>query len=269
MASWLSFGECRVQAMSGSYHIINTAEARLLGKQASGLIEAGQIVLARDLLTTVLEERTPFAKLRCIGEPIGAGPMREVNAFLALVAEDRTEGGWVIIASGLKGQLDRDLPGAFARCRGHIIAADVWYAADILGEGVIGEALVTHFQPALEQLTPWREDPNAWVRRAVGVAVHFWAKRSRGAPEEEAKAESLLSLLEPMFWDWDMTVVKGVGWGLKTLGRYYPELAADWLVQTVGSGERRHRALMLRKALTYLSDEQRARVVGSDTAGIL
>jgi hypothetical protein len=47
-----------------------------------------------------------------------------------------------------------------------------------------------------------------------------------------------------------------VGWGLKTLGRYYPDLMADWLAQQVG---RRHRALMLRKALTYLSDAQRAR----------
>jgi hypothetical protein len=193
--------------------------------------------------------------------------MQEVNDFLALVAEGRTEGGWVIIASGLKGQLDRDPPGTFARCRGHIITADVWYAADILGEGVIGEALVTQFHPALEQLIPWREDPNSWVRRAVGVAVHFWAKRSRGAPERAPEAQALLSLLEPMFWEWDLTVVKGVGWGLKTLGRYYPELVTNWLVQTIGSRDRRHRALMVRKALTYLSDEQRARVMVRATAG--
>jgi hypothetical protein len=35
---------------------------------------------------------------------------------------------------------------------------------------------------------------------------------------------------------------------------------ADWLAQEVIPSERRHRTLMLRKALTYLSDEQRARV---------
>jgi 3-methyladenine DNA glycosylase AlkD len=254
--------------MSGSEHIINTQEARLLGKQASGLIAAGQTILALDLLTTVLAERTPFAKLRRIGEPIGAGPVREVDAFLDLVAEGRTEGGWVIIASGLKAQLGRDLPGAFVRCRRHIIAADVWYGCDILGEGVVGEALVAHFEPALEQLSPWREDANPWIRRAVGVAVHFWAKRSRGASGQLSRAEALLSLLEPMFWEWDMTVVKGVGWGFKTLGRYYPRMVADWLVQTVVADERRHRALMLHKALSYLPDEQRARVVGQDVSGL-
>jgi hypothetical protein len=64
-----------------------------------------------------------------------------------------------------------------------------------------------------------------------------------------------------MFEEWDMRAVKGVGWGLKTLGRYYPDLVADWLATEVVAGERRHRALMLRKALTYLSETQRQRVL--------
>ena len=66
-----------------------------------------------------------------------------------------------------------------------------------------------------------------------------------------------------MFGEWDMIAVKGVGWGLKTMGRYYPDLMADWLAQRVVPAQRRHRALMLRKALTYLSDEQCARALGS------
>jgi hypothetical protein len=241
---------------------VRSKEASELGKRIAGLVEVGQIVPAHELLVPVLAERTPFAMLRRIGGPIGAGPLSQVNAFLGLVAAGRTEGGWVIIASALKVQLDRDLAGAFARCRSHIIDANVWYAADTLGEGVTGEALVSHFEPALDQLCPWRKDPNPWVRRAVGVAAHFWAKRSRGAPEQAPKAETLLAMLEPMFWEWDMIAVTGVGWGLKTLGRYYPELVAGWLAQVVGSSGRSHRALMLRKALTYLSDEQRAQIVG-------
>jgi len=159
-------------------------------------------------------------------------------------------------------QLDRDSVDAFARCREYIIAADVWYAADILGERVPGPALVADLQPALDLLAPWREDANRWVRRTVGVAVHFWAKRSRGAAEHTAQAEALLALLEPMFEEWDMDAVKGVGWGLKTLGRHYPDRVADWVAQQVVHRQRRHRALMLRKALTYLSDEQRARATG-------
>ena len=62
-----------------------------------------------------------------------------------------------------------------------------------------------------------------------------------------------------MFEEWEMDAVKGIGWGLKTLGRHYPDLVADWLAQQVVPGQRRHRTLMLRKPLTYLSDEQCAR----------
>jgi hypothetical protein len=57
-----------------------------------------------------------------------------------------------------------------------------------------------------------------------------------------------------------MDAVKGIGWGLKTLGRHYPRLVADWLVDRLAEGGR-HRALVLRKALTYLPDDERERVV--------
>jgi 3-methyladenine DNA glycosylase AlkD len=248
---------------------MKTKEARELGKRIAGLVQAGQVEQAYALLSPVLAKRTPFAMLRRIGEPVGAGPLEEAspeydrraNAFLNRIAADKTEGGWVVIAKVLEGQLARDLAGAFGRCRSFIIVADIWYAADTLGEGVVGQALVTGFQPSLDLLAPWREDANRWVRRAVGTGVHFWAKRSRGAAEHTARAEALLTFLEPMFEEWEMDAVKGVGWGLKTLGKRYPDLVADWVAEQVG---RRHRALMLRKALTYLSDKQRARATARD-----
>jgi 3-methyladenine DNA glycosylase AlkD len=243
---------------------VKTKEARELGKGIAALVQAGRIVEAYERLAPVLAERTKFDILRRIGEPIGAGPREEVDAFLHLIADDRTEGGWVVIAEALQQTLDRDLPGTLARCRDFIIAADIWYAADTFGEGVVGQALVTQLQPTLDPLSPWREDPNPWVRRAVGTSVHFWAKRSRGATEHAPQAKVLLAFLEPMFEEWDMIAVKGVGWGLKTMGRHYPELVTDWLAEQVVPSKRRFRALMLRKALTHLSDEQRARLTGNN-----
>jgi len=245
-------------------------EATELGERIAALVQAGQIAQAHDLLAPVLAERTPFRLLGRIGKAVGAGPLEEdhpehsqrMSAFLDHVAAAGSEGGWVVIGCALGQQLDRDLAGAFARCRGFVVAADVWYGADILGERVPGPALVANFRPALALLAPWREDPNRWVRRTVGVTAHFWAKRSRGAAEHAAQAKALLAFLEPMFGEWEMDAVKGVGWGLKTLGRHYPDLMAEWLAQEILSRQRRYRALMLRKALTYLSDEQRARATG-------
>lgn len=236
-------------------------EADELGKRIAALVQARQPAEAYGLLAPVLAGRTPFPILGRIGQAVGAGPLEPVNAFLEHMAAERTEGGWVVIGGALGRQLDRDLKGALDRSRA-FVAADVWYATDILGERVPGPALVADFNPALALLAPWRQDPNRWVRRTVGVAVHFWAKRSRGAAEHMAQAGSLLAFLEPMFEEWDLDAVKGVGWGLKTLGRGYPDLVADWLAGQVVRHGRRPRALMLRKALTYLSDEQRARATG-------
>ena len=242
-------------------------EAQDLGGRIAALVKAGRLTDAYALLLPVLQTRTPFPLLRRIGAPVGEGPMEEVNAFLERIVAGRTEGGWVVIASALERQLPRDLPGAFARCRRFVMSGDVWYAADILGEGVAGEALVAQFRPALEQLTPWRDDANAWIRRVVGVSAHFWAKRSRGSAELVPEAVALLDLLEPMFEEWDMRAFKGVGWGLKTLGRTYPELVTEWLANQVVPSQRHHRALMQRKALTFLTEEQRTHALGQSPTG--
>jgi 3-methyladenine DNA glycosylase AlkD len=240
---------------------VKTQEARELGKAVATLVQAERTEDAYALLSPVLAQRTPFRLLRVIGDAVGAGPLATTHVFLDRVALDRTEGGWVVIASALAQHLDRDRSYTFSRCREFIIAADVWYATDIMGEDVLGVALVTDFEPSLAHLVPWRSDANAWVRRAVGTSVHYWAKRSRGDPDEATQAEALLSFLEPMFEERDMVAVKGVGWGLKTMGKHYPDLLEDWLARQVVSGDRRYRALMLRKALTYLSEEQRERVL--------
>lgn len=237
---------------------MNAKEATSLGFEVGGLIQAGRIAEAHQRLRPILGSRTPFATLDRIGAEIGKGELLLVNEFLEQIAANKTMGGWAIIGSALRQQLEGDLPGAFERCRSFVIAGDVWYATDILGERVPGPALVQYFEPALSSLAAWRVDQNRWVRRTVGVSAHFWAKRSRGAAEKAEQAEELLAFLEPMFDERDMDAIKGIGWGLKTLGRYYPDLTSEWLMRQVALQP--YRALMLRKALTYLPPEQRVRV---------
>jgi len=235
---------------------MKTKQAIETGTQITDLVAGGEPERAYALLSPVLKKRTPFDKLRLIGWPIGAAPQACTDPFINRIAADRTEGGWVIIASILEKQLGRDLPGTLSRCRENMLAGDVWYCCDILAEGVAGSALVSRFDEALERLKPWRTNENYWVRRAFGVGAHYWAKRSQGA--EPQKAAELLQLLEPMFEERVMEAVKGIGWGLKTLGRYYPDLISDWLTVQVLQEKRPHRKIILRKACTYLPDEQRA-----------
>jgi hypothetical protein len=234
-------------------------EARDLGDRLAGLVDNRQLEEAFNLLSPALAARTPFRLLDATGERLGNGPRDAVCLLLEQVAEQRTMGGWVVIASALRRQMPGNLPGALERCWKFIIYADVWYATDIFGERLPGPALWAYFEPSLRLLAPWREDPNRWVRRSVGVAVHYWAKQARGAAQYQPQVRALLEFLAPLFTETQADAVKGVGWGLKTLGKTYPELAAGWLAEQVG---RPHRQLMLRKATTYLPVELRQRITG-------
>jgi len=72
----------------------------------------------------------------------------------------------------------------------------------------------------------------------------------------------LLAFLEPAFEEQNLDAIKGIGWGLEGLGKYYPDLVARWLRNQLVQHRRRPRALMLRKAHTYLSKEARAQASG-------
>jgi hypothetical protein len=227
-------------------------EAREIGNSIAGLVTTRQYNIGTRVLSPILAEKTPFRLLDVIGAQIGNASFREVNPFLDRIAGESTMGGWIVIASALRQELSVDLPVVFNLCCQYVESADVWYATDSFGERVPGPALVTYFDQAITQISPWRDNPNRWIRRMVGVAVHYWAKQAHGDRIYLEKVNSLLDLLEPMFTERNQDAIKGVGWGLKTLGKFYPDIMADWLTRQI---DRPHRTLMLRKAGKYLPPE--------------
>lgn len=233
-------------------------EADALGRQVAALLSAGETAEASRILVPILEQRVPFDRLGRIGVIVGKLPAEHLYLWLEQIGAIRAEGSWVVIGSALSQHIEQDIETTIQQTRRYIVMADIWYGADIFAERVPGPALVTHFQQGLELLEAWLLDENHWVRRAVGVSTHFWAKRSRGDPGKCAQATDLLDFVEPLFGEWQMDAAKGIGWGLKTLGRYYPVLTADWLISQVS---RRHRSVVLRKAIAYLPPEERTRVL--------
>ena len=67
---------------------------------------------------------------------------------------------------------------------------------------------------------------NRWIRRAVGVAVHFIAKRRGDAVDE---MQQLLDLLASAITEPNRDTAKGICRGLKTIGRYQPKLPTRYL----------------------------------------
>lgn len=120
-------------------------EAHQLGAEIAALVQDGQIEAGYARLDPVLSKRTPFPMLERIGALTGKLSLEAGRNFAARIAADKTEGGWVVIGGILREQIERDLQGTFGACKSHIIAADIWYGADILGERIPGLALVNDF----------------------------------------------------------------------------------------------------------------------------
>lgn len=239
---------------------MDTTQTRKIAGEITQLLRKGETDEAYILLSPILADRIPFRLLDIIGERIGMVQDPSVDRLIKRIIAGRTEGGWVVIASAYNVRCPQEPQAVFDHSRQVILQADVWFATDIFGERVTGPALVSDFDQALLLLDPWRFDQDRWVRRCVGVSAHLWAKRVKGAPDRKEQAGALLTFLEPMFTEWEMDAVKGVAWGLKTLGRYYPDLVTNWLIEEILPQHPTYRAHMLRKTCLFLTDEQKAAV---------
>ncbi len=234
-------------------------EARELAEKCLELLAAGQEEAAPEALASLLCAKVPFPILDLVGKTLGENGKQEQQRLLALfdrLVQTGAMGAYVIVGQGLIAVNDVDLRLSFARAREYIVRGDAWYVADIIGERPLGHGLPTHFDEAVGLLEGFTGDANHWARRSVGVAVHFFAKRVRDAP---VRIRRLLALLAPLIEEQDTAALKGIGWGLKTIGRYYPDLLVPFLRRELAT--KRPRRLLLRKATTYLDEAVREEIL--------
>ncbi len=232
-------------------------EVTRISQECLSLIENSLIVEAVKTVEPVLQQKIPFLLLDHAGEVLGGliiGKPRDLITFLDRIEATKAMGGYVVIGSVLNGFIEHDLTTALGKSKEYISKGRTWYVADIIGERVPGQALVKRFDEAFPILETFLREPDLWVKRSVGVAAHFFAKRVRG---DAGKAKRVIDLLSPCFEEKDTRIVKGIGWGLKTLGRYYPDLVVDFLKCQQG---RKPSSLLMKKAITYLSPEKRAEI---------
>lgn len=216
-------------------------------------IENGKINSVWDKLLPVLNERTSFKMLDIIGRKIGERILSFRSKYLEffdLLSVKKLMGGYVVIAQALIFLLPENCSECFEKVRKYLIEGDEWYVCDIFGERVLGYAIINHYEKTRTMFQEFVCDDNHWVRRSVGVAAHLFAKRCRGDKRDDKKAAEILELLTPQICERDIRIIKGIGWGLKTLGRYYPELLVPHIKTQIGS--KRVSAVIIRKCTTYL-----------------
>ena len=235
---------------------ISNAQMRLLAQQVANLIlENKDCRKVIEILKPILDFKCPFSKLDLLGKEIGqaAATANGIQKQQFLKAFDKiieygAMGSFVIVSQALTPLLERNFEKVLEKSREYIIKGDKWYVCDIIGERSLGQALVNHFDKTLPWLQKFLEDKSKWVKRSVGVAIHLFSKRVRDAPK---KANKLLNLVEPYIEETQVDVVKGIGWGLKTIGKHHPGILEAFLEEQI-KAHRKISKVMMKKARTYL-----------------
>jgi 3-methyladenine DNA glycosylase AlkD len=231
-----------------------------LAKEFQSQTQKNHYEKAAEVLKPLLNAKCSFSKLDLLGTLIGDKAKDEPAKFLRAfdcIIDSQAMGGFVIVSEALVSFLDTDFETVMQKSREYIIKGATWYVCDIIGERSLGKATVKHFERTLPFLKNFLEDENKWVRRSAGIAVHFFAKRVQDDPK---KAKILLELLAPHIEEKQVDVVKGIGWGLKTIGKNYPDVSVPFLVEQLRAKKKLSK-LMLRKALKYLPADNRAEVL--------
>lgn len=242
---------------------VTRREIEELAEDVVDLILSGNSEAALKKLKPVLDVKCPFTFLDALGKRIGQAGTDPEKFFETSdrIVDYNAMGGFVIVGQALIHFLPGSFDKVMEKSREYIIKGDTWYVCDIIGERSLGQALVICFDEALPWLKRFLEDDNKWVKRSVGVSIHFFSKRVLDQPE---RTKMLLDLVEPYIEERQADVVKGIGWGLKTIGRHHPDILVQFLREQMKS-EKKISKLMMRKAVTYLGEDERMEIEGHVT----
>lgn len=224
-------------------------DADAVASKAEALIRDGELEKACDILDPLAFGRTKFPILDRAGMRLGQASLRNAVFLEALdrMISRGSIGYYVIVGSALAQRLGSNMVTCLEKTAEYIIKAENWAKCDSIAERVWGEALVCNFPQAYKYLVRMRDHDNRWIRRAIGVAVHYFTKRK---PTATAELRKLLVLLAPELGEREYDAIKGIGWGLKTIGKYQPKLLTKFLENHVKQVH--PTKLMLKKATTYL-----------------
>jgi hypothetical protein len=133
-------------------------------------------------------------------------------------------GGNTMVGMILQLRLSKHFKQSINKAVDYIIFGNEWYVCDIIGERVMGYALLTDPEKTVPVLKKFARHSDKWIVRSVGVATHFAIKKGLNAKYAEEMFELLISLSGAT----DFHTKKGVGWAAKTIAKFHPEIVAKY-----------------------------------------
>lgn len=181
----------------------------------------GSAALAAWLVENLLCHRVKFPLLELTAVHLNEFmPRHEQSVFVTKLFGRPEHGSSVVIGKLLQLWLPDALPSAFMVAGQAITSGSTWFHCDHIGERVYGHGLLHHYEAALPLLTKTLHSGDEWNQRAVGVAAHYATKKGLNAERVTAVLTLLLTKADSKAYE----VQRGVGWGLKTIAKFHPEL---------------------------------------------
>lgn len=179
---------------------------------------------------TVLHEELLKKKVRF---PLLEYAAREIAGFLPEpdqlpvtdhIVELKEIGSQVLAGIILQQRLSVDFEQSIAKACEYIRFGDQWYVCDIIGERVLGYALLSTPEKTIPLLRQLAVQEDKWIVRTVGVAAHYAVKKGLDPVFVVPVFDLLLSLAGTK----DFHTKKGIGWGAKTVARFHPDIIARY-----------------------------------------
>lgn len=200
----------------------------IMAKTLEILQNKGQDQFISALHDNLLKKKVRFPLLEYAAQQITMIlPPDQHIALTDRIIELREIGSHVLAGIILQARLSYDFDHAIEKACGYIQYGNEWYVCDIIGERVLGYALLTDPQRTIPILKQLALHENKWIVRAVGVATHYAVKKGL----DRSFVDLIFQLLLTCSDTTDFHTKKGIGWGAKTIARFHPHLIVQYQQQ--------------------------------------
>lgn len=175
--------------------------------------------------SSVLHKKIRFPLLEHVADTIFKTlPDKEHIPFLDKTILLNELGGNVLAGKILQNRLPQYFNQSIDKAVEYIITGNEWYVCDIIGERVLGHALLAIPQQTLPVLKGFATHDNKWIVRSIGVAGHYAVKKGLKKEYVDELFVLLLSLSDTK----DFHTKKGIGWAAKTCAKFHPEIIEQY-----------------------------------------
>lgn len=190
-----------------------------------GYSEKGMDFLLSQLDTHILKQKVRFPLLEFCALKLNDVVVKSDQfLFSEKIISLKEIGGNVVAGIILQQNLDKRFDESIKKACEFIVSGNEWYVCDIIGERVMGYALLHYPKKTIPLLQALSSHSDKWIVRTIGVASHYAIKKGLKRKYVQQVFELLLSLSDTT----DFHTKKGIGWAAKTTAKFYPDLIKQY-----------------------------------------